>query len=95
MNVLIFGDQTASNKPYLKRLNYVNGNALLQTFLEQAAATIRAEVHRLPRTKRDNIPDFRNILELLEAYDDNDRPARHAPLDGALVAVTQLAHYIG
>jgi hypothetical protein len=95
MNTLLLGDQTANIHPYLRQLCHVKGAALLQTFLEQAARVIREEVHRLPRTKRDKVPDFLTISQLLEAYIDCDAVAKLAQLESSLVTVTQLAHYLG
>lgn len=95
MNVLLLGDQTTGVGPFLKQLCHRKGSPLLQTFLEQAAATLRDEIQQLPQTKRERIPDFLTISQLLEAYHDGKARARIVQLESSLVTVTQLAHFLG
>jgi hypothetical protein len=54
---------------------------------------IRDEVQKLPRTQRDQIPDFLTTWDLVEAY--YSKGVKVPQLDSCMVTIAQLAHYIG
>ena len=68
MNTLIFGDQTADQYPLLRKACTWKNNATLTTFLDRVSVVIREEVQKLPRTQRDQIPNFLTTWDLVEAY---------------------------
>ncbi|ORY06003.1 hypothetical protein BCR34DRAFT_604322, partial [Clohesyomyces aquaticus] len=93
MNILIFGDQTADQYPVLRKASIRRNNALLSTFLEQVSVALRQEVQQLPRTQREQIPDFLRFSDLVEAY--YAKGLKIPQLESCMVTVAQLAHYIG
>ncbi|KAF2738000.1 polyketide synthase PksA [Polyplosphaeria fusca] len=93
MNVLIFGDQTADQYPLLRKASLRKTNALLTTFLERTSVVLREEVQKLPRTQREQIPDFLRVTDLVEAY--YAKGLKVPQLESAMVTIAQLAHYIG
>lgn len=93
MDILLFGDQTADQYPLLRKLTQRRDNAILATFLERASVTLRNETRRLPRSRRELIPDFLTISNLVEAY--SEKGVKIPELESALVTISQLAHYIG
>nr|UXX20005.1 polyketide synthase [Lophiotrema sp.] len=93
MNILIFGDQTADQYPLLRKASLRKNNALLSTFLERTSVALREEVQKLPRTQRDQIPDFLRVSDLVEAY--YAKGVKTPQLESCMVTIAQLAHYIG
>ncbi|KAF2177410.1 polyketide synthase-like protein [Zopfia rhizophila CBS 207.26] len=93
MNILIFGDQTADQYPLLRKAVLRKNNALLSTFLERISVVLRDEVQKLPRTQREQIPDFLTVSDLVEAY--YARGLKIPQLESSMVTIAQLAHYIG
>ena len=93
MNILIFGDQTADQYPLLRKAVLRKDNALLSTFIERTGVVLRDEIKRLPRSQRDNFPDFLNISMLVEGY--YEKGSKIPQLESCLVTFSQLAHYIG
>jgi hypothetical protein len=93
MNILIFGDQTADQYPLMRKASIWKNNALLTTFFERVSVMLRGEVQRLPRTQREQIPDFLTITDLVEAY--YAKGNKIAQLESCMVTIAQLAHYIG
>jgi hypothetical protein len=93
MNVLIFGDQTADQTQLLRKIVARKDNTLLAAFLERAAAAVRDEVEKLPKIKRQSIPDFLTIAHLIEAY--FEEGFKVPQLESCLVTIAQLAHFIG
>ncbi|KAH7138133.1 polyketide synthase-like protein [Dendryphion nanum] len=93
MNILIFGDQTADQYPLLRKASIWKTNALLSTYLEQVSVALRDEISKLPRTKRDQIPDFLRLSDLVEAY--YAKGLKIPQLESCMVTIAQLAHYIG
>jgi hypothetical protein len=61
--------------------------------MERAAAALRDEVRKLPRTRREAMPDFLTINNLVDAY--FSKGIRVPELESTLVTIAQLAHYIG
>jgi hypothetical protein len=93
MNILIFGDQTADQYPLLRKACTWKNNAALTTFLDRISVVIRDEVQKLPRTQRDQIPDFLTTWDLVEAY--YSKGIKVPQMDSCMVTIAQLAHYIG
>ncbi|KAF1988370.1 polyketide synthase-like protein [Aulographum hederae CBS 113979] len=93
MNVLIFGDQTADQFQLLRKVCARKDNTLLTTFLERVAVALREEVQKLPKTRRDLIPNFLALSHLVEAY--YDKGVKIPELESCLVVTAQLAHFIG
>ena len=93
MNLLIFGDQTADQYPLLRKVCTLRSNSSLTTFLDRISVVIREEVQKLPRTQRDQIPDFLTIWDLVEAY--YAKGIKVPQLESCMVTIAQLAHYIG
>ncbi|CAO2656358.1 Nn.00g051610.m01.CDS01 [Neocucurbitaria sp. VM-36] len=93
MNLLIFGDQTADQYPLLRKACTWKNNSALTTFLDRISVVIREEVQKLPRTQRDQIPDFLSTWDLIEAY--YATGSKVPQLESCMVTIAQLAHYIG
>lgn len=93
MDVLLFGDQTADQFTLLRKTLARKDNALLTTFLERTSVALRDEIRRLPRSRREVMPDFLTISNMLENY--AEKGIRAPEMESALVAISQLSHYIG
>ncbi|KAI5380299.1 Type I Iterative PKS [Alternaria postmessia] len=93
MNVLIFGDQTADQYPLLRKACTWKNNSTLTTFLDRVSQVVREEVQKLPRTQRDQIPNFLTTWDLIEAY--YAKGLKIPQLESCLVTIAQLAHFIG
>lgn len=93
MNILIFGDQTADQYPLLRKAGVWKNNALLTTFQERICVALREEVGKLPKTQREQIPDFLRITDLVEAY--YAKGLKIPQLESCMVTIAQLAHFIG
>jgi hypothetical protein len=93
MNLLIFGDQTADQYPLLRKACTWKNNATLTTFLDRVSVVIRDEVQKLPKTQRDQIPDFLTTWDLVEAY--YSKGLKVPQMESCMVTIAQLAHYIG
>lgn len=93
MDVLLFGDQTADQYPLLRKLTLRKDNAIVSTFLERVSVALRDETRKLPRARRELIPDFLNVSNLIEAYFEGG--VKVPELESSLVTISQLAHYIG
>lgn len=91
--ILLFGDQTADQKQLLQKLVQRQDHAVVTTFMERAAAAIREEVRKLPRSRREIMPDFLTVNNLVDAY--YNKGIKIPELESTLVTVAQLAHYIG
>jgi hypothetical protein len=50
-------------------------------------------VQQLPRTQRDQMPDFLTTWDLVEAY--YSKGVKVPQMDSCMVTIAQLAHYIG
>nr|AUI38916.1 polyketide synthetase ClPKS18 [Curvularia lunata CX-3] len=93
MDVIIFGDQTADQYPLLRKACTWKNNATLTTFLDRISVVIREEVQKLPRTQRDQIPNFLTTWDLVEAY--YAKGLKIPELESCMVTIAQLSHYIG
>ena len=93
MEILLFGDQTADQSLLLRKLAQRKDNAIVTTFLERAAVALREEIRRIPRIRREAIPDFLTISNLVEAY--FNKNIKIPDIESTLVTIAQLAHYVG
>ncbi|CBX98440.1 polyketide synthase [Plenodomus lingam] len=93
MNLLIFGDQTSDQYALLRKACTLRSNSSLTTFLDRISVVIREEVQKLPRTQRDQIPDFLTTWDLVEAY--FAQGVKVPQLESCMVTIAQLAHFIG
>ncbi|KAG9385926.1 Polyketide synthase [Pyrenophora tritici-repentis] len=93
MNVLIFGDQTADQYALLRKACTWKNNSTLTTFLDRISVVVREEVQKLPKTQRDQIPNFLTTWDLIEAY--YAKGTKVPQLESCMVTIAQLAHYIG
>jgi hypothetical protein len=93
MNILIFGDQTTDQYNLLRKACTWKNNSTLTTFLDRISVVIREEVQKLPKTQREQIPDFLTTWDLVEAY--RATGSKVPQLESCLVTIAQLAHYIG
>jgi hypothetical protein len=93
MNVLIFGDQTADQYPLLRKACTWKNNSTLTSFLDRVSQVVREEVQKLPRTQRDQIPNFLTTWDLIEAY--YAKGLKVPQLESCMVTIAQLSHYIG
>jgi hypothetical protein len=90
---LLFGDQSLETHGFLAEFFRQENKGLLATaFLEQVCHALRKEVDELHRLERSRIPAFRTLQQLNERY--HGQKIRHAGIDGALLSITQIAHYI-
>ncbi|KAL5929589.1 hypothetical protein ACKVWE_005336 [Pyricularia oryzae] len=90
---LLFGDQSLDTHGFLAEFyRHEDRGILAKAFLDQAAQALRKEIERLPRLERSRLPVFRTLQQLNERY--HAQITKHSGLDGALLCVAQLAHYI-
>ncbi len=90
---LLFGDQSLDTYGFLAGF-YRQGNPgiLAKAFLDQAAQALRKEIEGLGRLERARLPTFLSLQQLNEKY--HNQGLKHPGVDAALLAITQLAHYI-
>lgn len=90
---LLFGDQSLDTHGFLADfIRRGNQGILAKTFLEQSGRALCKEVEGLSATDRVRLPVFRSLSQLNEKY--HAQPLKHPGVDGALLCVSQLAHYI-
>jgi hypothetical protein len=90
---LLFGDQSLDTHGFLAEFFAQPKQGLLaKAFLEQAGHALRKEVERSTRLERSRLPVFRTLQQLNERY--YAQKLKHPGIDGALLCITQLAHYI-
>ncbi|CAN8106101.1 unnamed protein product [Discula destructiva] len=93
LGFLLFGDQSSDTHGFLAELfRQPNRGILATAFLEQVFHELKKEVEALPRLERSKIPKFLSLQNLNERY--HAQILKHPGLDGALLAISQLAHYI-
>lgn len=93
LGFLLFGDQSSETHAFLADFfRQPNRGILADAFLEQVFHELRKEVEALPRLERSKIPKFLSLQNLNEGY--HAQHSKHPGLDGALLAISQLAHYI-
>jgi hypothetical protein len=90
---LLFGDQSLDTHGFLADfISRGDQGILAKTFLEQSGLALWKEVEGLPTLDRARLPIFRSLSQLNERY--HGQPIKHPGVDGALLCVSQLAHYI-
>ncbi|KAB5511199.1 conidial yellow pigment biosynthesis polyketide synthase [Coniochaeta sp. 2T2.1] len=90
---LLFGDQALDTHGFL--VDFVrrgDQGILAKNFLEQAGSALWKEVEGLPALDRARFPLFRSLAQLNERY--YAQAIKHPAVDGALLCVSQLTHYI-
>ena len=93
MQIYLFGDQTVDCQVFLRQAFRRNG-LLLTTFLDRAGNALHEEISSRSSVRyRGRIPDFSNIIELLECY--SAIGLQDPALESAFVCLAQLAHFIG
>ncbi|KAK4191184.1 hypothetical protein QBC35DRAFT_448468 [Podospora australis] len=91
---LLFGDQSLDTHGFLAEFfRQENQGILAKAFLEQAGHALRKEVDEtLSRVERSRLPVFTTLKQLNERY--YAQKLKHPGIDGALLCISQLAHYI-
>ncbi|KAJ8610450.1 hypothetical protein MRB53_038544 [Persea americana] len=92
-NVLLFGDQTADQRALLHKVALRSSNPLVSSFNERISVVLRDEIKALPRTLREQVPDFLTINNLVELY--FERQLKIPVIESVLVTIVQLGHFIG
>jgi len=92
-NILFFGDQTAEQYSLLKKIVLRQKSPLVATFFERVSQVLREEVSKLPYTQRATIPDFLTANDLVENY--YQKGLKVPMVEGVMVTIAQLGHYIG
>jgi len=90
-SLYLFGDQTTQCKDDLAALLLLGGNPTLNTFIDQAASSLRQEIQSLSWSHRDQFPSFSNFLDLLAI--DASKPL-HPALQLALSSVHHFALFL-
>lgn len=93
MDIFLFGDQTADQHALLQKVVNLKHSPVLSTFLERVCLVLREETRKLPRCRREAIPDFLRLGELIDAYYGTGTKVEE--LESSLVTIAQLCHYIG
>lgn len=90
---LLFGDQSTDTHGFLAEFfRQPNRGILANAFLDQAARELSREIEALPKLERSKLPQFQSLQNLNERY--FAQGVKHPGLDGALLCIAQLAHYI-
>ncbi|CAK7266569.1 Type I Iterative PKS [Sporothrix epigloea] len=93
LTYLLFGDQSLDTYTFLSGFYRAGGQGVLaKAFLDQANNALLCEIEALGRLERSRLPRFKTLQQLNERY--HAQEWKHPGLDGALLCVTQLAHYI-
>ncbi|KAJ4402884.1 hypothetical protein N0V85_005225 [Neurospora sp. IMI 360204] len=89
----LFGDQSLDTHAFLASLfRKPKKGTLAKAYLDQVGYAIRREIEQLPRTERSKLPEFLNLQQLNERY--HAQQIKHPGIDGALLCISQLVHYI-
>lgn len=67
----------------------------LSRFLQDCAIILRAEVQKLPRTLRDSVPPFHDIVTLASHWDQLKNSALGGAWDGVFLCLYEIAMLIG
>ncbi|KAK4214708.1 hypothetical protein QBC37DRAFT_372701 [Rhypophila decipiens] len=90
---LLFGDQSLDTHGFLAEFFRQEKQGLLaKAFLNQAGHALRKEIEQLNKLERSRLPVFRTLQQLNERY--FAQKLKHPGVDGALLCISQLAHYI-
>lgn len=91
LSLYLFGDQSNPFRDDLGALLLVGGNPILNTFLDQAALSLRQEIQTLSWSQREQFPSFCNFLDLLAI--DASKPL-HPAVQSALSSVYHFALFL-
>lgn len=90
---LLFGDQSLETYGFLAGFyRQATQGVLARAFLDQAGHALRREIDGLGSLERAKLPTFRTLQQLNEKY--HSCGTKHPAVDGALLSICQLAHYI-
>lgn len=90
---LLFGDQSSDTHGFLAEFfRQPERGILANAFLEQVGRALRKEIEALSRVERSKLPKFLSLQHLNERY--HAQGLKHPGIDGALLCISQLAHYI-
>lgn len=90
---LLFGDQSLDTHGFLAEFYRQEKQGILaRAFLDQAGHALRKEVEGLHKLERSRLPIFITLQQLNERY--HAQKLKHPGVDGALLCISQLAHYI-
>jgi hypothetical protein len=93
LSFLFFGDQSLDTYAFLSGFYREGNQGILATaFLNQVSEALWREIEGLGRLERAKLPLFKTLPQLNERY--HAQALKHPGLDGALLCITQLAHYI-
>ena len=93
MQIYLFGDQTVDCQVFLRQA-FGRQGLLFTTFLDRAGNALHEEIFSRSCVRhRARIPDFSNILELVERY--SATGLQDPAVESAFVCLAQLAHFIG
>ncbi|CAG8979843.1 hypothetical protein HYALB_00002615 [Hymenoscyphus albidus] len=93
MAFILFGDHSVDTYSFLANFCHHSSPSLLsKTFLDQVSDALSREIQSLSNLERNKIPHFVSIEDLNQRY--HDRGIKHAGVEGALLCITQLAHYL-
>lgn len=90
---LLFGDQSTDTHGFLADFfRQGNQGLLAKAFLDQVAHALRREIDGLDKLERSKLPKFLTLQQLNERY--HAHSYKHPGIDGALLCISQIAHYI-
>ncbi len=90
---LLFGDQSLDCYSFLADIfRQDTQGELAKAFLRQVCHALKQAIDTLPTVERAMIPEFRSLQQLNERY--RSARLRHSGIDAALLAISQLAHYL-
>jgi Starter unit:ACP transacylase in aflatoxin biosynthesis len=92
--ILLFGDLTSDYDTTLTQLAARKDNVLLESFIEQVAFVLRAEIGAVSFRERERlgVTRFTSIVELLATLRNSSSP--HPALEKALTCAHQFARFI-
>ena len=91
--LLLFSDHAAPEYDLLQSVVLCKKIPLLQNFVERVSVALREEIRKLPHHERTQIPDFRTINDLIEAY--RQSHCQSPVLESALSTIALIGQYIG
>lgn len=90
---LLFGDQSLDTHGFLAEFFRQEKQGLLaKAFIHQVGHALRKEIDQLNTLERSRLPVFRTLQQLNERY--FAQKLKHPGVDGALLCISQLVHYI-
>lgn len=92
LQLLLFGDETGDFRVPLQELCESQHGLLLSRFINDLNVLLRDEVSRQRRDVKDQIPPFRDVLDLVRKYQDSD--CQRQVLKSPLLCIFQLGSVI-